>query len=247
MQKRWSPSTIVSLAKVLIQTQFLLGNQTSAISLGEAICYNLRQVYGALDPKALEISDLLSRAYIAAGHYNEAMRLHEEILRLIVDGDDYEDDTTDTVSPARAFEEVNMLKTCYLLLGGWDKNTEIYKKLVDSIVSMAVFKNTSMFKKFKTFDTWSLKDSQAPNTNFKATTEWRLVTDDVSNKGWVCGSGVMVRDPKRTVKRIQSNWGVELGRMHGNDDRSKSAHSSPGAKHGKPHIYYSVKNVELPS
>jgi len=234
----------VSLAKLLIQTRFLLGRHASAISLGEAICYNLRRVYGTLDPNALEVSDLLSQIYIAAGHYNEAMRLHEEILRLVVDGDDSDDSTIDTVTPERAFAEVNMLKQCFLRLGGWDKKAGVYKELVDSIIAMPVYKKDPIFKNFKGFDSWNVKEAPDASKEFKATNEWRLV-DEHTLHG--VGSLPMCRDPEKTLKRITSNWGIDLGMLNlGNGDGYRSGQSSPSVRHGKPENIFNMRGVELP-
>lgn len=242
VQKQWSPPTIVALAKLLIQTRFLLGQKSSAITLGEAICYNLRRVYGALDPKALEVSDLLSQVYIAAGHYNEAMKLHEEVLRLVVEGDDSDDSTIDTVTPKRALAEVNMLKQCYLRMKGWDKNPQVYKELVDRIVAMPVYKKDPLFKGFKSFDSWNLKEQPDGSTDFKPTTDWKLVDEFTANGGSV----PICKDPRKTMKRITSNWGVDLGTLHfGGSDGRSSGNSSPRFRDRKPEIIYSVKEPEI--
>jgi len=64
---------------------------------------------GSFDPKTLEMSDLLSQIYTAAGHHREAMRLHEEILRLVVEGDDGDDRTLDTMIPKMAKHAISAL------------------------------------------------------------------------------------------------------------------------------------------
>ena len=54
----WSAEIIIAVGKRLVQAQFLGGNHAKAIILCKAICYNLRRVHGALDPKSLEMSEL---------------------------------------------------------------------------------------------------------------------------------------------------------------------------------------------
>ena len=65
----------------------LRGQQSSAIQLCEDIVYNLTALWGALDLVTLEMSIVLSDLHSTSGHYQEAMAVHEDILRLLIASD----------------------------------------------------------------------------------------------------------------------------------------------------------------
>ena len=90
--------------------------KSEAIRLCEDICYNMRRTWGSLDPKSLEMSDLLSELYTNMGHYREAQGVHENVLRLVVEGDDGDDRTLDTMEAVRAKKQLELLKQSYLRL-----------------------------------------------------------------------------------------------------------------------------------
>lgn len=59
--------------------------RSEAIRHCEDICYNMRRTWGALDPKTLEMSELLYQLYTNMGHHHEAQGLQKTILPLVVE------------------------------------------------------------------------------------------------------------------------------------------------------------------
>ena len=51
VQKNWNNDIVIALGRCLVQARVLGGHKPEAIKLCEAICYDLRRVYGPLDPK----------------------------------------------------------------------------------------------------------------------------------------------------------------------------------------------------
>lgn len=180
------------------------------------------------------MSDLLSRVYIAAGHYNEAMRLHEDILRLIVDGDDSDDKTIDTVSAKRASEEIAMLKQCYLRRKGWDKKPEVYKELVDQTLAMPVYKNDPAFKPLQKFESWTLKEKPDGDKDFKPVVKWMLIeVQNEKNKG----KAVNGKNSRMSLRRITSNWGMNPHLLTHDSGHSPIGNLSAGYHEHQPEIF----------
>jgi hypothetical protein len=211
VHKNWSQSIIISLGQRLVQARFLGSSRKSAISLCQTIVYNLRRVWGSLDPKTLEMSELLSQAYTAAGHYREAMRVHEDVLRLVVEGDDGDDRTLDTMTPERARKHLFMLKQSYLRLGGWDKHEHVYKELVNQLLAMPVYRNSEVFKGVHGVEKWSLKEKVEGKGEFERPIEWGFVeSESLDEKGDVLvGESIGVSKNRPSgFKRVTSNWGL---------------------------------------
>ena len=74
------------------------------------------------------------------------MGLHEEILRLVVEGDDGDDRTLDTMEPGTARQNLDWLKVSYQRLYGWDKSARVYKDLMDELLSVQEYKGKAEFK-----------------------------------------------------------------------------------------------------
>jgi len=211
VHKNWSQSVIISLGQRLVQARFLGSNRKSAISLCQTIVYNLRRVWGSLDPKTLEMSELLSQAYTAAGHHREAMRVHEDVLRLVVEGDDSDDRTPDTMTAERAKKHLLMLKQTYIRLGGWDKHEHVYKELVDQLLAMPIYRDHDLFKGVNGIEKWSLKEKVEGKGEFERPAEWGFVeSKSLDEKGDVLvGETVGVSKNRPSgFKRVTSNWGL---------------------------------------
>lgn len=234
VQKTWSRETIIAIGKRLVQAQFLGGKRPKATDLCEDICYNLRRAWGSLDPKTLDMSDLLSECYTAAGHYREAMAVHEEILRLVVEGDDDDDRTIDTVEPEIARKHLDELKRCYQLLGGWDKSAEVYKDIVTRLINMKEFKGHPEFKGVQSTDKWNVEEKAGEARNFAAPKEWMFGASElVSGNGQVTehGHGHHHHHKQPGVLRAVSNWGMGVihGAIHGHHDH-EHGHGKTGNK-----------------
>ena len=209
MQKKWKPENIIAIGRRFVQARFLNKDRRSrAIRLCEDICYNLRRVWGSLDPKTLEMSDLLSELYNSMGHYREAQGVHESILRLVTEGDDGDDRTLDTMPSQTARKHLDLLKQSYLRLQGWDKSADTYKALFHALVQM--YKGQPGWKDVAGIETWNFNKEKPSDTldKFVAPSEWEFArpedleehTDALSSKG--------LRRPGMGVKRATSNWGI---------------------------------------
>jgi hypothetical protein len=222
---------IISIGKRLVQARLLDGQSQNdrhvqkAISLCEAICYNLCRVYGSLDPKALDMSELLSQIYTHAKHYKDAMRVHEDILRLVVDGDDDDDRTLDTMEASRARKHLDLLKHAYLRLKDWDKEASIYQVLVNQLINMPVYKNDPAFKGVQGTSKWSLKDKDTGMGAFMADIRWEFV--DSKHEGELGIVHPAVKNHRLGMRRISSNLSMNaqlFGNRDGNEDRPLSPH-----------------------
>jgi len=85
--KTWSPKDIVWLGKHFVEARFHRGQQDLAIQLCEDIIYNLTILWGPLDLMALEMSVVLADLYTTTERYQEAMAVHEDILRQLLSRD----------------------------------------------------------------------------------------------------------------------------------------------------------------
>jgi hypothetical protein len=212
VQKNWSEEIIIAIGKRFVQARVLGNLKPEAISLCEAICYNTRRVFGALDPKALELSELLSQVYTDAGHHQEAMRVHEEILCLVVEGDDFDDKTPDTVTPEMARLHLDLLKQTHLRLKGWDKQPKVYKDLVNQLLAMPEYKTHPAFQGAQSTDKWSLKDKLEPAGAFNTVINWEFVDPKCldENGNLIAKSLSVSKNPRSGLKRITSNWGMDI-------------------------------------
>ena len=222
----WSSETITAIGKRLIEARFLGGHRTDAIRLCESICYNLRRVRGPLEPLTLEMFDLLSRIYTAAGHYREAMGVHEDIVRIVVDYDGQDDNgrSPPTLTPETARKHLDMLQRSYLRLKGWDKSKSTYTDLVQRLLSMKQYKGDAAFAGAQPAELWNPKEEADAVGTFSAPADWVFVDPrHITDKGEVKTSGMSNR-PGMSPWRATSNWGMGLmyRHLHGHDDDQRS-------------------------
>ncbi|KAI9744104.1 MAG: hypothetical protein M1818_002256 [Claussenomyces sp. TS43310] len=224
IQKSWSTTSAstsaltINLGLRLVQAHFLAGHRAKAIRLAEDIAYNLRRVWGALYSKSLDVSEVLAQLYIEAGHFREAMGLHEDILRLVFEGDDGDDRTCDVMTAARARAHVDLLKRSYQRLGGWDKEASTYIELVDAVLNMAEYKGKPELKGVQSAKSWKTQEkSEEVKDKFVIPSEWEFLSKDTTN-------GTSATGPKMGVKRATSNWGIELIHqfLHGENERDET-------------------------
>lgn len=207
----------------------------------------MRRTWGSLDPKTLEMSTLLSSLYTSMGHHREAQGVHENILRLVTEGDDGDDRTLDTMTPERALLQLELLRQSYLRLGGWDKNPEVYAELVGDLKAMREFKGSKALQAVPEPRKWNPKEqADESKGTFQAPREWVFVSSGaVGEDGFVKDGG---RRPGSGLRRATSNWGLGFVRQFlggGKDERdgengNGNGHGN-GYGHGKvggPKIYY---------
>ncbi|KAL8687481.1 MAG: hypothetical protein Q9218_006359, partial [Villophora microphyllina] len=188
VQKNWKPATIIAIGRRFVQARYLNAakeRKSAAIRLCEDICYNMRRTWGSLDPKTLEMSDLLSQLYTSMGHYREAQDLHENILRLVVEGDDGDDRTHDTMDSATALDQITLLKQSYLRLRGWNKSPETYIDLISDLKKMPEYKDQKEWKQLTLPNEWNSKETPSETLGrFFAPKEWDFARpEDVTKDG----------------------------------------------------------------
>ncbi|KAL9029307.1 MAG: hypothetical protein Q9196_002433 [Gyalolechia fulgens] len=216
VQKNWKPETIIQIGRRFVQARYLNASKerrSEAIRLCEDICYNLRRVWGS-HPETLKMSDLLSQLYTNMGHFREAQGVHENNLRLVVEGDDGDDRTLDTMDAATARHEVDLLKQAFLRLGGWDKAPEVYIELIDDLKSMPEYKSTPEFKDVKPASAWSPKEPASETLGkFEAPKTWEIVKPEAITESGEVRDTMQPERKGRNVQRATSNWGMSF--VHG--------------------------------
>ncbi|KAL8781838.1 MAG: hypothetical protein Q9213_005840 [Squamulea squamosa] len=221
VQKNWKPETIIEIGRLFVQARYQRKERRSeAIRLCEDICYNMRRVWGSLDPKTLEMSNLLSELYTNMGHTREAQGVHEHILRLVVEGDDGDDRTLDTMDSKTALDQVERLKQSYLRLGGWAKSEDIYKNLINDLKQMPQYKSQPEWKNVRPVNEWNVKEAPSETLGkFQAPRTWELVKQEQMNEEGEIRD-TPIKRPGMNVKRATSNWGLNFVHklLHGNHE-----------------------------
>ena len=219
VQKTWSSNTIISIGCRYVQATYANKDHRShAIRLCEDICYNLRRVWGALDPKTLDMSELLSQLYTSMGHYREAMGVHEHTLRLVVEGDDGDDRTVDTMKSERVKTHVEWLKQCYLRLKGWDKSEATYRDLVHAILNMEAYRHRPEWQGVRGVESWDYKKEQPSDSvgKFAVPDDWEFEDPAAKDADADGRDGSSRRG--MGMKRATSLWGLNSFRHVSNEE-----------------------------
>ncbi|RDW79411.1 hypothetical protein BP6252_04049 [Coleophoma cylindrospora] len=259
VQKSWSKQTIVDVGLRLIQARFLMSKTSKehlpdAIKLGETIYYNLRRVGGGLSPKALEVSDVLFQMYTETHNHREGMRVVEDILRMIVEGDDEEEEGTSEVPTAEAVSHrLQLLKYSYQRHGRWDKTNSSYIDLVHKLLLMPQYKHDATIQTYANIQQWKPKTDDKDHLAFVVPDNWEFTveTDEkltistdglpTTPRGSVYGRGSF-NTPKTSpgswlhngtsaTRRVTHDWG--MGPLYGDllvqqsddEDTSPTQHS----------------------
>lgn len=176
------------------------------------------------------------------------MRLHEEILRLVVEGDDGDDRTLDTMTPKMAKHHLSLLKATYQRLGGWDKNASVYKKLVDQVLAMPEYKSHPLFQGVHSTDKWNVKDKPDATRDFTKPVDWEFVdAESLTDKGEVVKQ--VSKNQRLGFKRVTSNWGMNLAQQHwlGQDGEYHEMPADEKMKELEPAILVKAPKMELPT
>ncbi|KAI9166290.1 Cytochrome P450 monooxygenase iccF [Paramyrothecium foliicola] len=83
MSRNWSGAATVATGRRLCEVKFAAGHQTSAVTLLESICYNLRDVYGSLHRLTVECETLLASFHNTCGNHKAAKDIHVHLLEQI--------------------------------------------------------------------------------------------------------------------------------------------------------------------
>lgn len=208
-------------------------DRSGAIKLCEDMYYNLRRVWGALDPKTLEVEELLSQLYTHVGHYREAMGVHEEVLRRVVEGDDGDDRTMDNVAPEIAKKHLDLLKRSFLRLKGWDKSDSMYRDLVHQLLEMKEYKGTTDFKGVQGVDKWNIKEPVDSMGLFVPPKNWEYAEPKSMAEAGQVIKTVHGERSKMGIKRATSNWGIGLrDYSNGHSQKSHTDHNRNGFQNG---------------
>ena len=211
----------------------------------------MRRTWGALDPKTLEMSTLLSALYTSAGHYREAQRVHENNLRLVVEGDDGDDRTLDTMKAGAALDQLELLKQSWLRLRGWDKSLEVYVELVQELKDMPEYKGSKEWKDVRLPSEWNSKEAPSETLGrFSAPPKWDFVVANEGDGAVVGNNGQngkegSSRRPGMNVKRATSNWGLGLVHrfLHGDHEEHPSTPNGAGRANGNGTLVAGKKTV----
>lgn len=178
------------------------------------------------------MSDLLSQLYTNMGHTREAQGVHENVLRLVTEGDDGDDKTLDTMDSKTARHQVELLRQSYLRLHGWDKSPEIYKDLIHDLKAMPEYKAQPEWKDVRPANEWSLKDVASETLGkFEAPKTWYLVKpENFNEKGEI--KDTPSKRPGMNVKRATSNWGMGFvhNLLHGTHENGVNGGKSNGVE-----------------
>ena len=180
------------------------------------------------------MSNLLSELYTSMGHYREAQGVHENILRLAVEGDDGDDRTVDTLPSQTARKHLDLLKQSFLRLKGWDKSPATYKELVNALIEL--YKGKPEWKDVHAIDNWNNKEQPSETLGkFVAPKDWEFAKAEELNEQGNVKESKGLRRPGMGVKRATSNWGMgEVHRvLHGlPDDAAEKIESMSNGSNG---------------
>ncbi|KAK7743825.1 hypothetical protein SLS53_003844 [Cytospora paraplurivora] len=138
IQASWSPTTVIAVGRRLVEVLFVRNKREQAIALAESMAYNLRRTWGLLDAATVDMNNLLSALDVADGRYADALDIHEEILRALLDlnvtgkGDDedFDDGTSDLVdfddeaAAALALQQLDLIRRIYARNSGWPEGPD---------------------------------------------------------------------------------------------------------------------------
>ncbi|KAL8845775.1 MAG: hypothetical protein Q9221_009084, partial [Calogaya cf. arnoldii] len=157
------------------------------------------------------MSDLLSQLYTNMGHTREAQGVHENVLRLVTEGDDGDDRTLDTMDSHTARHQVELLKQSFLRLRGWDKSPEIYTDLIRDLKEIPEYKSQSEWKDVRPAHEWNAKEAASETLGkFEAPQTWYLVKPEHFDEKGGIREGKMGKKPGMSKKRVTSNWGLNF-------------------------------------
>ena len=173
------------------------------------------------------MSELLSQLYTSMGHHREAMGVHENILRLVVEGDDGDDRTVDTMDSKRVKMHVEWLKQCYLRLQGWDKSAALYRDLLNAILHMEEYRHKPEWQGVPGTDHWDKKEPASDTVGtFVVPSEWAFTDPDTATKQADATAPAPSQRSGMAMKRATSNWGLNYFQHSLQSDHEERHHGS---------------------
>lgn len=177
------------------------------------------------------MSELLSQLYTSMGHYREATGVHENILRLVVEGDDGDDMTIDTMDSKGVKKHVEWLKQCYLRLKGWDKSDTVYKDLVNAILHMEEYRHRPEWQGVQGADHWDKKEAASDSIGkFIVPKQWEFEDPKTADAQENAKDASIYNRKGMGMKRATSNWGMDYSRHILNGDHKEQRQNGNGTK-----------------
>ena len=181
VQQTWSPATIISLGKRLIEVRFTAGHTEAAVHLCGDIIYNLRRVWGEMDATTLEFWTLLGQLHSTAGDFKAAQDVHEEVLRQTIAAVEDGDVTADK-GASIAVAHLDLLKTAYGGSSGWSRDVKTYSNLQGQLRNE--FGKESAWNKSanakQDVSKWTKEASSKSGALWKKPTSWEFFHVDAS-------------------------------------------------------------------
>lgn len=138
IQANWSATTVIAVGRRLVEVLFIRGKRDAAIHLAESMAYNLRRTWGLLDSATVDINNLLSSLCVSDQRFAEALDVHEEILRALLDlnlsnqeGEDADDAASELMdfdeenAAALALQQLELVRRVYARNAGWPESEDL--------------------------------------------------------------------------------------------------------------------------
>lgn len=216
IQASWSATTVIAVGRRLVEVLFVRGKRDQAISLAESMAYNLRRTWGLLDAATVDMNNLLSSLCVSDRRYAEALDVHEEILRALLDLNmSGEDDVDDAASELMDFDEENaaalalqqleLVRRVYARNSGWPESDELdMAQLTTDVVSEFSHLAPDAYAPFGDGDSskWSRNAPSANDTagTFIAPSVWEF---SLSEDGKPGQPAALRKSPSHMLRSLQ--------------------------------------------
>ncbi|KAF9635045.1 Tetratricopeptide-like helical protein [Lasiodiplodia theobromae] len=230
VQRSWSATTVISVGRRLVEVLFVRNKQDASISLCESMTYNLRRTWGLLDQVTIDLFNLLSTLYVAADRHADALAIHEEILRAVLQDDESEDVLDDAHAAQIAADQLDLIKRVYARQGGWGDEDDDLSALVQDVVDQyGDASEGGRLQSFLPVDKWSTKAPPAHDTfgTFVLPQGWEFSADGVLANG-----AVTQRKPDYLLRWLQVNRQQSFGDLAAEANKQDAADSVAVAKVG---------------
>lgn len=247
IQSNWSATTVIALGRRLVEVLFIRSKRDAAISLAESIAYNLRRTWGLLDAATVDMNNLLSALCVADKRYAEALDVHEEILRALLDlnmsGNDdngAEDGASELMdfdeenAAALALQQLELVRRVYSRNAGWPESEDLdMAQLTSDVVAEFAPMAPDAYAPFGDGDSgkWS---KTAPSANdvmgtFVAPQVWEFSLSEESKPGQPALSkrpSHMLRSLQLSRQRSYGDLSEARKRLDGSDSKSFAGDNS---------------------
>ncbi|KUI73490.1 hypothetical protein VM1G_08814 [Cytospora mali] len=215
IQASWSATTVIAVGRRLVEVLFVRGKRDQAIALAESMAYNLRRTWGLLDAATVDMNNLLSAVCVSDQRYADALDVHEEILRALLDqnkddDEDFDDaasevmDLDDENAAALALQQLELVRRVYARNSGWPETDELdMAQLTTDVVAEFAPLAPEAYAPFGDGDSskWSINPPSAHDTTgtFVAPVVWEFsLSDEVKP-----GQPALRKSPSHMLRSLQ--------------------------------------------